>query len=169
MQRTSVPAVSSAAIEDYREELRKAAAPIHEEIGELKKQLRELDINFNKVSDSNERNPVVKIDPVNVFVKNIPSSFDDNRLEKEFAPFGEVASTRVMRHRKTDLSLGFGFVRFKDQECAQRAILSMNGAVLEGYTISCKLAQASSKIQDSIVVPSNNLYVKPLRKDVTEV
>ncbi|GAX12058.1 polyadenylate-binding protein [Fistulifera solaris] len=93
----------------------------------------------------------------NCYVKNIPYEWDDNRLEQEFAQFGEVISAAVSKGvrkvkkpasetkegeeepvpedepkegenaAKKEESLGFGFVNFADHQDALAACENLNG------------------------------------------
>ena len=52
---------------------------------------------------------------VNLYVKNLDDQIDDERLRKEFAPFGTITSAKVMTD-STGRSKGFGFVCFSTPE-----------------------------------------------------
>jgi len=78
---------------------------------------------------------------VNVYIKNLHDSIDDNRLKAEFAQFGEITSARVMidTHGR---SKGFGFVSFKLPDQATKAITEMNTKIVEGKPLYVALHQA---------------------------
>lgn len=81
-----------------------------------------------------------QVQNVNVYVKNLPESFDDDQLREFFAPFGNITSHKVMRN--TDgTSRGFGFVCFSTPEEATRAINENNGRMLDGKPLYLALAQ----------------------------
>ncbi|KAL5962065.1 RNA-binding motif single-stranded-interacting protein 1 [Taenia solium] len=64
-------------------------------------------------------------DPLNVYVTNIPESWNSDNVEnlKEiFAPYGKITSALVMTRRSTNTCTGTGFVRYLTSEEAQRAI-----------------------------------------------
>lgn len=54
---------------------------------------------------------------VNLYVKNLDDSIDDERLRKEFSPFGTITSAKVMLEEGR--SKGFGFVCFFGKQVSQ--------------------------------------------------
>lgn len=76
----------------------------------------------------------------NLYVKNLDESIDDEKLKSEFAPYGTIASAKVMRDEK-GTSRGFGFVCFGGPEEATRAITEANGKMVNGRPIYVALAQ----------------------------
>lgn len=83
-----------------------------------------------------------KYQGVNLFIKNLDDSVDDNKLRLEFEQFGTITSAKVMRDEK-GLSKGFGFVCFDQAqpEAATKAVTDMNGKVLGGKPVYVALAQ----------------------------
>jgi len=77
---------------------------------------------------------------VNVYVKNLDDTIDDDMLRKEFEPYGEITSAKVMRDEK-DVSKGFGFVCFQHPEEAQKAIQEMSNKMVGNKPLYCALAQ----------------------------
>jgi len=77
---------------------------------------------------------------VNLYVKFLDDSIDDERLRAEFAKFGEITSAKVMRDQN-GRSRGFGFVCFKTQEESTRAMAEMNTKYLEKKPLYVALAQ----------------------------
>ncbi|VDD75395.1 unnamed protein product [Mesocestoides corti] len=64
-------------------------------------------------------------DPLNVYVTNIPESWNSDNVEnlkQIFAPYGKITSALVMTRRSTNTCTGTGFVRYLTSEEAQRAI-----------------------------------------------
>merc|ERR1711976_446233 len=55
-----------------------------------------------------------KYQGVNLYVKNLDDTIDDERLRKEFAPYGTITSAKVMYEEGR--SKGFGFVCFSSPE-----------------------------------------------------
>jgi len=77
---------------------------------------------------------------VNLYVKYLDDTIDDERLRKEFEKFGTITSAKVMRD-SNDRSRGFGFVCFQNQEESTRAMAEMNSKIVEGKPLYVALAQ----------------------------
>jgi len=74
---------------------------------------------------------MTKYQGINLYIKNIEDTVDEERLKKEFAPFGTIKSVKIMTDDKGN-NKGFGFVCFSTPEEAQHAITEMNGRILQG-------------------------------------
>lgn len=79
-----------------------------------------------------------------LFVAGLPFDMDDQELNNIFAEYGEVTSAKIITDRETRKSRGFGFVELAD-EPAQAAMKALNGASLEGRTITVKEAEDRPK------------------------
>lgn len=66
-----------------------------------------------------------------VYVGNLPFSVDDEKLKELFSSFGEIEEATVIKDKYSGRSKGFGFVTFKDEASAKKAISKMNGNKVE--------------------------------------
>ena len=70
-----------------------------------------------------------------VYVGDLPVSATEQLLYNSFMAFGVINSVKIMRHIVTRRSRGFGFINFKSQISADRAIEKMHNARLMGGRI----------------------------------
>lgn len=72
---------------------------------------------------------------MNIYVGNLSWGLKDQDLANLFAPFGEVASAKIVMDKFTQRSKGFGFVEMPNNEQAQAAINQLNGSEVEGRNL----------------------------------
>lgn len=77
---------------------------------------------------------------VNLYVKNLDDTIDDEKLRQEFQTFGVITSAKVMTD-ETGRSKGFGFVCLSHPEAATKAVTEMNGKILGAKPLYVALAQ----------------------------
>lgn len=79
----------------------------------------------------------------NLFIKEIPKEVTKQELEKAFEGYGKVASCRIM-YDKAGNPLGYGYLRFANQEGADNAIdaaMSDEGIAINGTKLNVQYYQ----------------------------
>ncbi len=82
-----------------------------------------------------------------IYVGNLPWSVDKAKFEELFSPFGEIEEALVISDKYTGRSRGFGFVTYKNDADADKAIGDMNEKEVEGRNLIVKEARPSREDQ----------------------
>ncbi|KAK2657217.1 hypothetical protein Ddye_010269 [Dipteronia dyeriana] len=83
---------------------------------------------------------VDKFQGLNLYVKNLDDSIDDEKLKELFSEFGTITSCKVMRD-PSGISRDSGFVAFSTPEETSRALQEMNGKMIVSKPLYIALAQ----------------------------
>lgn len=78
---------------------------------------------------------------MNMYVSNLGFHTSDEDLKQLFESFGLVTSAKVITHRDTGRSRGFGFVEMQSSADANQAMDKLNGKEVAGRTISVSVAR----------------------------
>jgi RNA recognition motif-containing protein len=76
-----------------------------------------------------------------IYVGGLPYSATEPQLNNLFATHGTVESARVITDKFTGQSRGFGFVEMSTAEEAKAAIAALNGAQMDGRTLTVNEAK----------------------------
>lgn len=76
-----------------------------------------------------------------VYVGNLSFDIDSEKLRELFASYGEIEEAIVISDKFSGRSKGFGFVTFKDDEGAKKAISEMNDKEVEGRKLKVNEAK----------------------------
>ena len=76
-----------------------------------------------------------------VYVGNLPFTVDQEGLKGLFADYGEMEEVVVISDKFSGRSKGFGFITFKDDESAKKAISEMNDKEVEGRKLKVNEAK----------------------------
>jgi len=96
-------------------------------------------------------------DGCNLFVKNLPMTWDTSRLAEEFSRYGELLECRVLSTSDSQ-SRRCGFVRFNMPRNAQSAIANMNGYIPPDGNFQIKVAPATKRYQQYNQNPVGQSY-----------
>jgi len=102
--------------------------------GEREKELKDM---FSKIQTERQ----TKYQGVNLYVKNLDDTVDDEKLRQEFSACGTITSAKVMLDDKSGASKGFGFVCYATPEEATRAVTELNNKMVNGKAIYVAFAQ----------------------------
>jgi len=100
---------------------------------EREKELKDM---FSKI----QKERMNKYQGVNLYIKNVDETIDDDKLRAEFSVCGTITSARIMKDDK-GRTKGFGFVCFSTAEEATKAVTEFNGRLIAGKPIYVALAQ----------------------------
>ena len=89
-----------------------------------------------------------------VYVGNLPFSVDDEKLKELFSSYGEIEEVSVIKDKFSGRSKGFGFVTFKNDDEAKKAIEEMNDKEVEGRAL--KINEAKPLDPDAPRKPRRN-------------
>jgi len=84
-----------------------------------------------------------------LFIGNIPYSINSDGLKEFFEKLGDVADANIVTDRETGRSRGFGFVEYKNDADADKAVKDLNGQELDGRKIFVSEAREKAPRDDS--------------------
>jgi len=76
-----------------------------------------------------------------LYVGNLPFSVDSEKLKELFSSYGDIEEATVISDKFSGRSKGFGFVTFKNDEDAKKAIKEMNDKDVEGRKLKVNEAR----------------------------
>lgn len=76
-----------------------------------------------------------------LFVGNLSFNTTENDLQDTFAAHGTVVETNLMMDRTSGRPRGFGFVTMSTQEEAENATQALNGAEVDGRSLTVNTAK----------------------------
>jgi len=88
---------------------------------------------------------------MNLYVSNLGDQITDESLRAVFATHGQVSSSRIIKDHSTGYSRGFGFVNMPNDQEAQNAIDKINGAIVNGRSVSVTEARPRPERRGSII------------------
>lgn len=84
-----------------------------------------------------------------IFVGNLPWAVTLDQLKEIFGKYGEIEDAIIMANKYTGKSRGFGFVTFKEESSAEKAIAEMNNKDVQGREITVTEARPLKKEESS--------------------
>ena len=84
-----------------------------------------------------------------LFVGNLSFNTTENDLQDAFAVHGTVLETNLLMDRVSGRPRGFGFITMSTPEEAQSAITALNGASVDGRSLTVNVAKPREERVDS--------------------
>lgn len=99
----------------------------------------------------------------NLIINYLPQMLTDTEFKNLFQSIGPVKAAKIVRHKSTGYSYGFGFVEYTNESDAGRAIETLNGFQLQNKKI--KVAYSRPGGED---IKNANLYIRGIPKSMTD-
>ncbi|KFM62965.1 ELAV-like protein 2, partial [Stegodyphus mimosarum] len=99
----------------------------------------------------------------NLIINYLPQMLTDNEFKNLFQSIGPIKAAKIVRHKSTGYSYGFGFVEYVNELDAARAIETLNGFQLQNKKIKVAYSRPGG---DNI--KNANLYLRGIPKTMTE-
>ena len=118
---------------------------------EKKKKSRVKSNRFNKKSTEEISKPVTLISQLIimnfiqgvVYVSHLPYGFIEEGIKSFFSQYGDVKNVQLARSSKTARSKGYAFVEFEVKEVANIAAQAINGYLMYGKQLICKVVEGN--------------------------
>jgi len=117
----------------------------------------------------------------NVYVKNLPQEWDEQKLKDSFGQYGTITSIAFKKNQDRHNGLGYGFVNFETHEQATKAVTEGSKLIINGQQIFVDRFQKKQERQALLSkiyedrkrertekFKNMNLYVKNLDDDVDD-
>ena len=78
---------------------------------------------------------------MNIYVSNLGFGVQTEDLKKIFLAYGAVSSVNIIIDKATSRSRGFGFVEMPDKTAAEKAMVELEGSMLDGRPVKLKEAK----------------------------
>eukprot|EP00931_Biecheleriopsis_adriatica_P073821 TRINITY_DN48036_c0_g1_i1.p1 TRINITY_DN48036_c0_g1~~TRINITY_DN48036_c0_g1_i1.p1 ORF type:complete len:673 (+),score=148.05 TRINITY_DN48036_c0_g1_i1:48-2021(+) len=81
-------------------------------------------------------------EPSKLFIGQLSFDAEESDIRDKFERYGEIVSVQIIKDNNTGKSKGFGFIKFKETEDAEKVLRTMDGAEIVGRR--CKLDRAGA-------------------------
>ncbi len=82
---------------------------------------------------------------MNIYIGNMSFNTTEDQLRDAFAAHGDVSTVTIVTDRETGARRGFAFVEMPNKDQASAAISALNGADLDGRTLSVNEARPKTE------------------------
>ncbi|KAJ2415472.1 hypothetical protein GGI10_001673 [Coemansia sp. RSA 2530] len=105
------------------------------------------------------------VDSRNVYIRNLPEDCTDSVLVRMASPYGNIESSKSIIHEVTGKCKGYGFVKYRTAEQAEKAIEAFTAQGLHSTLAKDSFKSKLKRLQDR---SSANVYVSNLSSDIDE-
>ncbi|XP_046983001.1 ELAV-like protein 1 [Schistocerca americana] len=98
----------------------------------------------------------------NLIVNYLPQTMTQDDMRALFSTVGELENCKLIRDKSTGQSLGYGFVKYRTEEDAVKAVNTLSGLRIQNKVIKVSHARPSSES-----IKGANLYVSGVPRNVT--
>ncbi|XP_076304267.1 ELAV-like protein 1 isoform X2 [Tachypleus tridentatus] len=99
----------------------------------------------------------------NLIINYLPQTLTDDEFRSLFQTIGSIKTCKIVRHKSTGYSYGFGFVDYNTPVDAARAIQTLNGFQMQNKKIKVAYARPSGD-----EIKNANLYVRGIPATATQ-
>ncbi|MDB5024207.1 MAG: hypothetical protein JWP78_1962 [Mucilaginibacter sp.] len=76
-----------------------------------------------------------------IFVGGFPLQITEFDLVKHVSPFGNVATIKIVRDKKTRICKGYAFLEIESRKDAQEIIEALHGTIMEGRELKITIVE----------------------------
>jgi RNA recognition motif-containing protein len=105
---------------------------------------------------------------MDIYIGNIFYEIDEPAIRKIFEVFGKVTDVVLIRDKRTQTSIGYGFVQMPNAIEASRAITELDGHALAGRNLVVKIAHPKDQKLYLTREESNKTHKLPADKTLSE-
>jgi RNA recognition motif-containing protein len=84
---------------------------------------------------------------VKLFVSGFPLDITEIELAKLIAPYGDIATMKIVRDKKTRICKGYAFIEMETEEGAEQAIEALNGNLMQDRELTVKISEEPPVVQ----------------------
>ena len=99
----------------------------------------------------------------NLIVNYLPQSMSEEEFKSIFSSVGVVDSCKLIKDKTSGVSLGYGFINYRNELDAHKAIEEFNGYMMESKTLKVSYARPSSS-----AIKNANVYIANLPKQFSQ-
>lgn len=99
----------------------------------------------------------------NLIINYLPQTLSDAEFRGLFASMGTIRSCKIVRHKATGYSYGFGFIDYENPIDAARAIQTYNGFQMQNKKIKVAFARPGGE-----PIKNANLYIRGIPRNMTQ-